>query len=344
MLCVPKGAYLRLGAYSNTLYVLIIRGWTTAGERVVIHELCQRCQKSLKTVRRGLTEGRRLGWIKSAVDFDGATRYTRHAPGPYIPVVDAVELSPLSVAHKIFILSQINPNFRHVDFSGRYLPYSRSAIYAAFMKLRELNLIDATGINVSKDLLGKSLRAANPPKQKSYRSKAELEAAYSLWVTSGRQSLDSYDIDMAAKILLMHYRKLCLEVESINFAVDGTKIADLKEVLRWLSCDPSLDLESDEVRRLRAITGAHPFDVALLAVESLFTKYFSGFTYDFKVLFKLTEDKNHFDRFILSTFLKAKKNPHWRDPVLRVLVNTENNIEEESYDDFKRRILSRDKE
>ena len=342
MLCVPKGAYLRLGTFTNTLYVLLVNGWTTAGERVVIHELCRRCQKSVKTIRRAITEGRKLGWVRSSLDFDGVTRYTRHAPGPYVSVMPPEGVSASSVAHKLFILSQLNPNFRYADFSCRYLPYSKSAVYAGLTALKQLGLLDSSGVKVSKDILSKSMRAASPPKTRSYRSKAELESAYSLWIESGRQSLDLYDLDTAAKILLMHYRKLCLEVESINLAIDGTKIADLKEVLRWFSCDPSLDLDSDEVRRLKSITGAQPFNVALLAVESLFTRYFSGFTYDFNVLFKLTADKNHFDRFIVSTFLKAKKNPHWRDPILRVLIHTEKNIEDESYDDFKRRLLSRD--
>ena len=160
-LCVPKGIYLRLGSYTDGLYTLLIRGWYKAGERVVIHDLCQRCKRSVKTIRRCITEGKKLGWIRSGKDFDGVIRYTRHAPGPYIEVVDDTRLAMSGVSSKLFILTQLNSNFCHAKFCIRHLTISRASIYSGLQELRDLNLITCEGANVSKDLLSKSLSSSS---------------------------------------------------------------------------------------------------------------------------------------------------------------------------------------
>lgn len=338
LVCVPKGIYLRLDTFSNGLYSLILQGWTKAAERVVIHDLCLRCNKSMKSIRRLITEGKRLGWIQSCRDFDGVTKYTRHAPGPYVDVVSTDSIDVSGVAHKLLILCQLNSRFCHIDFCKLHLSYSRSSIYLGFKALSDLNLYSYEDSTLTKDILSRSLRASTLPVSKPRAGKKLLAEQYDSWVAEGKPSLDLSDVTYASQVLCQHFKTLCLSVENINVNITSSRVADVVEVLRWLSCDPSVPLEDSEKLRLNNITSGSPFDTAILAVESLFTKYFSGFTYDFHVLFKISETKNHFDRFVLGTYLKARKNPNWRQSLQRKLdVDTPNN---ESYDEFKQRLLS----
>ena len=338
-LCVPKGIYLRLGTYTDGLYNLLVWGWTDPGEGVVIHELCLRCKRSIKSVRRSITEGKRLGWVKSSRDFDGTVVYTRHAPGPYVHVVCPIELHNVQVAQKLFVLCQLNLNFCHVEFCIRHLHYSKSSIYAGLKRLSALGLYCERTATLSKDILNTSLRASRRPKAKPSSGRQELEAVYSEWVNAGRPSLDCRDVNYVSQVLCQHFKVLCLTVEQLNCNITSTKIADMIAVLNWVSVAPEASLEDDDVKRLQTITGPNPYDTTLLCIESLFTKYFSGFTYDFNVLFKVTLTKNNFDRFVLSSYLKARKNPSWREPIMRKL-NLDTTNQTESYDEFKQRLLS----
>jgi hypothetical protein len=332
---VPKGIYARLGSFSNTLYSLIVSGWESAGERVVISELCRRCHRGIKTVRGGLTEGRKLGWIRSFRNRSGAVVYTRHAPGPYVSVVMDDRVNPVRVAHKLLVLIQLNSEFKSANFGNKMLPYSRSSLYSALSELRNLGLLNG-GEVVFEYLFEKSFKAS-PPKKRARQTRKKLSQEYDAWTSSGYPPLDGYEVDVAARIIIMHYRRLCLRVANVSFSPDSSRVADMKEILRWLSCEFPLD--EDESQRLQRITEGRPYAVALAAVESLFTKYFSGFTYDFHVLFKLTDEKNYFDRFVLGTYLKAKKNPDWRVPLLRALQENTTDSRTESYDALKRRLL-----
>lgn len=338
-LCVPKGIYLRLGTFTDGLYNMLVWGWTDPGEGVVIHELCLRCKRSVKSIRRSITEGKRLGWVKSSRDFDGVTRYTRHAPGPYISIVCPEELHNVQVAQKLFVLCQLNSNFCHVEFCLRHLHYSKSSIYAGLKRLSSLDLYCERTSTLTKDILQASLRASRRPKAKPRAGKQELESIYSEWVSEGRPSLDCKDVNYVSQVLCQHFKVLCLTIEKLNCNITSTKIADMISVLNWISLAPDAYVEEDDNKRLKDITGPNPYDVTLLCIESLFTKYFSGFTYDFNVLFKVTATKNNFDRFVLSSYLKARKNPSWRESIIHKL-NLDTTNQTESYDDFKKRLLS----
>lgn len=338
-LCVPKGIYLRLGAFTDGLYNLLVWGWTDPGEGVVIHELCRRCKRSLKSIRRNITEGKRLGWIKSSRDFDGVVRYTRHAPGPYVDVVCPESLRGNRVAQRLYILCQLNSNFCYVDFCIRHLHYSKSSIYAALKHLSDLSLYCGETSALTKDILNASLRSSTRPKPKPRVGRQELERVYGDWVSGGQASLDCRDVNYVSQVLCQHFKVLCLRVEQLNCNVTSSKVADMANVLSWVSVSPDVYVDADDAKRLRDITGPNPYDTVLFAIESLFTKYFSGFTYDFNVLFKITDTKNNFDRFVLSSYLKARKNPNWRDPILRKTKVIPPN-QSESYNDYKKRLLS----
>ena len=162
---------------------------------------------------------------------------------------------------------------------------------------------------------------------------------YDTWVDSGCPSIDGYDLEDAAVIVMYRYAHLLELLENVRCAPNGTKIADIKVILRWLQCPKDFGFGEAETQRLLRVTNGRPFQTALMAVDSLFTSAFSGFTYDFNVLFKFTGDKNNFVRFVLGSYLKSMKRPEWRAELLN-RINGDNQSESvETYEDFKSRLL-----
>ena len=330
--------------------MLLTRGFSSRGDRFGISELCQRCQRSDKTVRRAITQGRSLGWVKSWSDSAFGTVYSRHAPGPYVAVLDPLGVDPKRVAHKVAMLMQFSDCMVSAGVVSELTGMKKSCVYSAISELKAYGFISKRGNGLSLsyaarmelkslDILKQSMSGSNVPKPKTSGANKRNSQLYDDWVAAGCPSLDDYDVGDAAVILLYRFIFLLDLLENVRCAPDGTKIADVKTILHWLTCPEDFGFSSSECQRLLRITAGTPHQTALMAVDSLFTKAFSGFTYDFNVLFRFTEDKNNFDRFVIGSYLKSLKRPEWRSELLNRISGESNSESVESYEDFKSRLL-----
>lgn len=347
---VPKGIFSQLVSVPPPLYVLLIRGFNSRGDRFGISALCQRCQRSEKTIRRAITQGRSLGWIKSWRGNSERVVYSRHAPGPYVAVLDPIDFDPNETAHKVAMLVQLMDY--SIDISGavNLTGMRKSCVYSAINRLRSCGFIHLDGNKVSPStlvareinnlsILKKSMSRTSVPKPTTSGVNLRNRQLYDSWVDSGCPSIDGYELEDAAVIVMYRYSHLLELLENVRCAPSGTKIADVKVILRWLKCPKDFGFGEAETQRLLRVTNGRPFQTALMAVDSLFTRAFSGFTYDFNVLFKFTGDKNNFDRFVMGSYLKSMKRPEWRSELLN-RINGDNQSESvETYEDFKSRLL-----
>ena len=276
--------------------------------------------------------------------------YSRHAPGPYVAVLDPVELDPMRAIHKVAIMVQLNDLGLSVEQLTTLTGAQKSSIYSAVRDLKSYGLIRVQGRIIllssrakkeirNLSLLKKSMAGTTIPSPSKSSDGNRRRQVYDGWVSAGCPSLDSYDLDDAATIIMFRYAYLLDKLENVRCAVDGTKIADIKVILRWLSCPVDFGFSESESQRVLRITNGSPFQTALMAVDSLFTQAFSGFTFDFNVLFKFSEDKNNFDRFVIGSYLKSIKRPEWRSELLNRISGENDSESIETYEEFKSRLL-----
>lgn len=334
---VPLGIF-QYGQLTNSIYALMVRGFLGGNYSQTLRSLSVRTSLSIRTIQFTIRDCLRLGWVQYITGPHGERRYSRRAPGPYVPALDPANLSSSETAHKIIILLQM-PNVPESEVSWLLMAgCSRATLHRAFKKLSALGLTHGVGklrqVNfdsmprVSRivgydsgeaplegyevNLLDKSLSKANKPVSVAH-GRASILVTYSAWKDSGRPDLSKLDKGDAARVILAHYSYLAASMEDVFIPVNRRGVAAFISVLDWVAAqsdDADGDFEADRVRRLAA---GNPQEMVLQAVMATFSAVSTYRKYGVALITTINEDKNTFNSIALNTLIKAnKKDPNWR--------------------------------
>lgn len=279
----------------------------------------------------GLAALRKLGWA-----IQTAAGWIFRAPGnPFIDVLDPVALTPGTAAHRMYLVAQTSPRARNTLCWERLLHLGQSTVYAGRALLRKLGLMEPDGSLSpvdAEDLPEPTAPPTPKPKKRSLVGGLAARAiaagiqviqglpknvktaalnAHNEWMQAGLPNLggpDDTPFERAALIIYGHagYLNSYLQDQATTYT-QGT-LADIISTLRAIS-DPDTHLPGDGARLQRVIAAGPnptPFDTVLESIAALHGPR-KFFTYDPKVLFRVTETGLGWDQFVLPELQKARK-------------------------------------
>ena len=344
---IPSGIF-QCGRVGHAVYAVLVRGFLGGSCHQTLKSLSRRTSLSTRTLQRTLCECVELGWVRYVSGPHGERLYTRHAPGPYVRVVDPPELKANSIAHRVFMLLQM---VSMPDISSEWLKRlscSRSTLCTAFKELENMGLISGKGRrrvlspnlgptsqrnidpecemgasdvyallgrgsseNNLMNILDKSLNKANHPPTEQH-GRASILKTYKEWKDAGRPDLGGLHNGDAARVILAHYACLAASVEDIFIPLDRRGVAAFVNVIEWIEYQERNSDDDFEAQRICRLSGGNARELVLRAVMSTFSNVCTYRKYGVALVTTINADKNTFNSIALNTFIKANKtDPNW---------------------------------
>lgn len=331
---VPVGIFTH-GRLRNSVYSVLVRGLLGGDSGQTLTNLSARTSLGVVTLRGVMRECVSLGWAQFKVGPHGERRYTRHAPGPYVKVLDPVNLSASTVEHKVIILSQTSLCPDNEQDWLRLLACGRSTLRKAFKNLSALGFLKGVdclrepsfeGMPVVSrrtayrageqefelDIFNKSMSRARKPADKHHGRAAILEC-YKGWKEDGRPDLGTVDRSTAARVILAHYSFLASSIEDVFIPLNRQGVAAFSAVIDWVTSQEQ-DASGDDfdTERIRRLSKGNPQELVFRAVMSTFSSVSTYRKYGVALVTTINESKNTFNSIALNTLTRAsRKDPNW---------------------------------